>query len=471
MSGREWPASDRTASHPAFAGIPAYCPLVSTPRLNPAHSGANCQASLSAVGRIGDRRRPHPPFMTSPKPGLDALRIDRSSARSGGGGTVWLVVLVLLVLGGGAVWWVWLRPKPVVVRTITARVVASGSGSARTLLNGSGYVTARREATVSSKVTGKVVEVMVEEGLKVEEGQILAKIDSSNAETSLRLAEAQVESARRILEETKPVMDYAESELKRLEGLVAANATSQSEYRKAESEARMLKARLIRQEADLAVAQRQVDQCKQQIDDTIIRAPFAGIVTTKNSQPGEMISPMSAGGGFTRTGICTMVDMASLEIEVDVSESYINRVQAGQPVEATLDAYPEWKIPAKVIAIVPTADRQKATVKVRVGFDKLDPRILPQMGVKVAFRSSGETEAAAPGKSSLVLPKAALRSADGRDIVWVVADGKLERRAVTTALDGDEATITAGLSANEAVVADPAADLTEGMNVIVEKNK
>ena len=141
---------------------------------------------------------------------------------------------------------------------------------------------------------------------------------------------------------------------------------------------------------------------QQQMDDMIIRAPFDGVVTTKDAQPGEMISPVSAGGGFTRTGIGTIVDMNSLEIEIDVNESYINRVEPGQPVEATLDAYPDWKIPCKVIAIIPTADRQKSTVKVRVGFDKLDPRILPEMGVKVAFRRQ---RPAATAGHTVIVPK------------------------------------------------------------------
>ncbi len=214
---------------------------------------------------------------------------------------------------------------------------------------------------------------------------------------------------------------------------------SRSDLAKAEAEAQSQQAKLERQQADVTVAERQVDEWKQQLDDTIIRAPFAGVVTTKDSQPGEMISPMSA-GGFTRTGICTLVDMASLEIEVDVGESFINRVKAGQAVEATLDAYPDWKIPGKVIAIIPTADRQKATVKVRVGFDQLDPRILPQMGVKVAFQSDEPAEPAA-AREALSVPKEAVQRIAGRDVAWVVRDGKAERRAVTVAgSNGNEVT-------------------------------
>src|SRR4030095_10456627 len=209
---------------------------------------------------------------------------------------------------------------------------------------------------------------------------------------SLNLAQARLESAHQSVEETKPNLDFAQRELKRFTDLAATKVVSDSDLRRAEMEARALSGRLIRLTAEIGVAEREVESWKQQLDDTIIRAPFGGVVTSKNAQPGEMISPMSV-GGFTRTGICTIVDMSSLEIEVDVNESFINRIQPQQPVDATLDAYQDWKIPGKVIAIIPTADRQKATVKVRVGFDSLDERILPDMGVKVAFRSTDDAKA------------------------------------------------------------------------------
>lgn len=347
----------------------------------------------------------------------------------------------------------------------TAVVKASATSEQRTLLNASGYVTARRAATVSSKVTAKVVDVLVEEGMKVEANQVLAHLDDSNVRESLQLAEAQLESARRAMEETKPNLAFAKQEQKRFADLVASKATSESEFYKAEAQAKALEATLARQAAEVVVAERQVSTWKQQVDDNIIRAPFAGIVTSKNAQPGEMISPMSAGASFTRTGICTLVDMSSLEIEVDVSESYINRIQPGQPVEATLDAYQDWRIPARVIAIIPTADRQKATVKVRVGFNQLDPRILPDMGVKVAFQSA-EQEGKAAARSNITVPTTAVQRVDGRDIVWVVRDGRVERRAVTiSSTIGDESTVAAGLSSGEDVVIQPSRSLTDGARV------
>jgi HlyD family secretion protein len=406
--------------------------------------------------------------MSSEKAAIDGLRIDRSKS-SPGGRPAWLLPLILVagVLIGLGIWW-FLTPGAIAVETVTARE-QSAAGGPRTLLNASGYVTARRAATVSSKVTGKVVEINVEEGKKVEANQVLARLDSSNVEASLHLAEARLESAHKSVEETKPNLDFAQRELKRFTDLAATKVVSDSDLRRAEMEARALSGRLIRLTAEVGVAEREVESWKQQLDDTIIRAPFGGVVTSKNAQPGEMISPMSV-GGFTRTGICTIVDMSSLEIEVDVNESFINRVQPAQPVQATLDAYSDWRIPAKVIAIIPAADRQKATVKVRVGFDQLDPRILPDMGVKVAFQSTENGEEKSK-RSSIMIPKAAVQRADDRDVVWIARDGRVERRAVTIELTvGDECTISAGLKSGERVVIKPPAEIAEGARVTEKKS-
>jgi RND family efflux transporter MFP subunit len=255
----------------------------------------------------------------------------------------------------------------------------------------------------------------------------------------------------------------AEQELQRQTDLSKAKVATPADFDHASAAALAYKARLEQQQADTAVAERTVAIWQQQLEDTIIRAPFAGIVTSKNAQPGEMISPMSS-GGFTRTGICTIVDMESLEIEIDVNESYINRVEPGQPVEATLDAYPDWKIPCKVIAIIPTADRDKSTVKVRVGFDKLGPRILPEMSVKVAFRGEASAGAAAPAE--VLVPKSAVRREAGRDVVMVVQGGRAERRAITVSGSTEtESALSAGLAAGERVVVDGPKDLADGATV------
>jgi RND family efflux transporter MFP subunit len=405
--------------------------------------------------------------MSSDKATLDGLRIERrASSKSSSASWFILLIVVLLMAGGGHYLWK-NRAASLGVQTVVAKAQSS-NGAAKTLLNASGYVTARRSATVSSKVTGKVTQISVEEGMKVEEGQVLAKLDASNVEASLRLAEAQLAAAKSMVEETKPNLDFARREFTRFTELAKTKVVSDSDLRRAEMEKLALEARLARLTSEITIREREVEQWKQQLDDTIIRAPFGGVVTSKNAQPGEMISPMSV-GGFTRTGICTIVDMKSLEIEVDVNESFINRIQSKQPVEATLDAYSTWKIPAKVIAIIPTADRQKATVKVRVGFDQLDDRILPEMGVKVAFRASAAEQPAAQ-TTTVTIPKDAIVSVENRDIVWVVRDGKVERRAVTVAqTTSDESTIAAGLSGGEKVVVNPASGLKDG-TLVSEKS-
>jgi RND family efflux transporter MFP subunit len=403
--------------------------------------------------------------MSEHKPLIEGLRIERKAApraKPVNWTALVVVVVVLLLLGAGYVWRA--RASAVAVQTAVARESAhGGSGSERTVLNASGYVTARREATVSSKVTGKVTEVLIEEGMKVKEGQVLARLDDSNTKASLDVAVAQLDSARLNLGETVAQLKQANQEFERTTELVKQKISSQSDYDLAESNAKLLQARLERQQRDVTVAERTVAMNQQYLDDMVIRAPFSGVITTKDSQPGEMISPVSAGGGFTRTGIGTVVDMDSLEIEIDVNESYINRVSAGQPVEATLDAYPDWKIPCSVIAIIPTADRQKSTVKVRVGFNHLDPRILPEMSVKVAFHETATNAVASHG---VLVPKSSLHTEDGKDVVFVVANGKAERRAVTVAdMQGDDALVSAGVTSGEEVVVNSPMGLVDGVAV------
>jgi len=404
--------------------------------------------------------------MNSTKPTLDDLRIERRPEKAGSSKS-WLAVAVilLLLLAGAAVWWHG-RAEAVEVRTVSARASGGGGGSSaeRTILNASGYVTARRQATVSAKVTGKVIEVDIEEGMKVKESQILAKLDDSNIRTGLDVAQAQLDSTRLSLEETRAQLKQADLAYVRTTELAKQKVSSQADLETAESDAMMLRARIRRQEMDITAGQRQVALWNQQIEDMVIRAPFDGVVTTKNAQPGEMISPNSAGGGFTRTGICTIVDMNSLEIELDVNESYINRVEPAQPAEAALDAYPDWKIPCKVIAIIPTADRQKATVKVRVGFDKLDPRILPDMAVKVAFRETADAPKAVT--RAVIVPKSALQNLGGQDMIFTVENGRAQRRQVTVSeAQGDDAVLSAGVEAGEKVIVEAPASLKAGAAV------
>ena len=401
--------------------------------------------------------------MSSAKPSLEGLRIERSAEpkpqpQLWKAGLVLGILLLAVVIG--AFWWR-SDSNAVKVHTAIARD-ATSNGGGQTILNASGYVTARRQATVSSKVTGKVTEVLIEEGRKVKEGQVLARLDDSNVKANLDVAQAQLASAQAALAETEAQLKNADQEFQRTTELAKQHIASQSDLDLAESNAKALQAHLAQQKLDVIVAERQVAMWQQQMDDMIIRAPFDGVITTKDAQPGEMISPVSAGGGFTRTGIGTIVDMNSLEIEIDVNESYINRVEPGQPVEATLDAYPDWKIPCKVIAVIPTADRDKSTVKVRVAFDRLDPRILPDMSVKVGFHGNSSL----PAGHLVMIPKNAVLSRDGRDVVFTVRDGRAERRAVSVSdTQGDDSVLSAGVVAGDKVVVDASANLQDGMAV------
>ncbi len=406
--------------------------------------------------------------MVSEKPSLDDLRIDRSDAEAGTGrGRLWAILAVIALLGLAGWWWL-ARPRPAEVRTAAAQVREGGSAAAAgAVLNASGYVTARRQATVSSKITGKVMEVLVEEGMEIREGQVLARLDDSIARKELALAEARLNAQRRGLTETEVRLREAKLNQGRMRRLQEQGVTPQAQTDTADAEVDSLAARLDVGRQEVTVAEREVALRRQDVEDTVIRAPFSGVAVSKDAQPGEMISPVSAGGGFTRTGICTLVDMRSLEIEVDVNESYIQRVRPGQKATATLDAYPDWRIPSRVIMPVPTADRQKATVRVRLAFEALDPRILPDMGVKVAFLGDEPAAGAAPARV-VVIPRAAVRKDGGRDVVFVVRGEKVERLAVTLSpAPGDEAVVISGLGGGEQVVVEGPAELKDGDPVFV----
>jgi len=403
------------------------------------------------------------------KKDLDALRIDRSATGSRRP-RVWrrLVIIALLLIGAGAtsLWWFG-RNRGESVRTIRVReqVVAAPGGA--TVLNASGYVTARRRATVASKITGRLTAVHVEEGLPVSSGQVLARLDDAAHRAALALTESRLEAAGRAIRETEAQLELARKTLKRTRRLVEAGIVDREKLDEGETEVETYEARLALEQQQVVVVQREVGLRRTELDDTVIRAPFDGVVVSKDAQPGEMVSPNSAGGGFTRTGICTIVDMGSLEIEVDVNESYISRVRAGQTVEAVLDAYPDWRIPGKVITTIPTADRQKATVLVRIGFDELDPRILPEMGIKVAFREQ-ETAAPTAPERRLLVPFAALHEDGGRNTVFLVSDGRVERRVVTVGgTTDDQVIVQTGLRAGEEVIVDGPDNLREGDRVSI----
>jgi RND family efflux transporter MFP subunit len=406
--------------------------------------------------------------MTSPlHKNLDALRIDRSERPPRRAGRYLVLAGLALALVAAALAWRVFGPAAAsVVQVAAVRTEAGGPGGGA-VLNATGYVTARRRATVSAEITGRVAEVNVEEGLAVEKGHVVARLDDATYRAALDLAGSSLTAAERTVEETRARLALAELTLDRARRLVREGVAQQEELDRASTEVAALRARAGVEEQRVVVAQREVELRRTELAKTVIRAPFAGVVISKDAQPGEMVSPAAAGGGFTRTGLCTIVDMSSLEIEVEVNESYIARVRSGQRVLASLDAYPDWRIPAHVITTIPAADRQKATVLVRAGFDELDPRILPDMGIKVAFLEDRTAEAGTTRARTFV-PRAALRQDEGRDVVFVVTGERAERRAVTAgAASADEVEVLAGLAGGEQVVVEGPAGLSDGARVRV----
>ena len=401
---------------------------------------------------------------------LKQLRIDRDEAPARARGRLLAAGVVVLLLVASGLWFFVGRQAKPVVRTAVARAVSQGSG-AGAVLDASGYVTARRQATVSAKITGKVTEVTIEEGMRVKEGEILARLDDTEASAALALARAQLAAARSQLGEIRAMLEQAERDYTRQQDLLRRQLVSEQSMDAALAQRDALRAKLGSAEEGVRVAQESVRVADVQMDNTVIRAPFAGVVVAKSAQPGEMISPISAGGGFTRTGIGTIVDMDSLEIQVDVNESFINLVTAGQPVEATLNAYPDWKIPGSVIAIIPTADRSKATVKVRVALGSKDSRIVPDMGVRVAFQGAAGTRPTAPEPGVLV-PAEAVRGDAASAVVFVVAGEKVERRSVTLGRTvGPNRQVLSGVRDGERVVLAPPESLKDGDGIrLAEKS-
>ena len=398
---------------------------------------------------------------------LDSLRIERAPEPTAKGSNPvyrWFLVAVLAIAAiAGA--YALLRDSAIEVETATAVAAPAAGGGGAAVLNASGYVVARRQSTVSSKVTGRVDEVLIEEGMSVKEGQLLARLDATTTRPVHALAQRQLEAARKNLEEVEVRMAEAERNLRRMQQLRTDKLVSELQLDQAQSEYAALSARLEALKSEVQVAEGAVRVRAQDLDDLLVRAPFDGVVVSKDAQPGEMVSPISAGGGFTRTGIATIVDMDSREIEVDVNEAFINRVKANQKTEAVLDAYPDWIIPSHVINIVPTADRQKATVRVRIAFDELEPRILPDMGVKVSFLEDRGQEAVA-ARAAVRVPSAAVIKDGETSYVWRVIDGEVERVAVRTGGERDgQIELLSGVSAGDVVVAAPAEGLVEGASV------
>ncbi len=405
----------------------------------------------------------------SPVPDLGSLRIDEGQRKGGKTGKILgfaSAALGLAVLIAGAAFA--LRSQKPVVEVAQAQKAEAGGRAA--LLNASGYVTPRRRATIAAKITGRVTGVFFDEGTHVREGQLLSTLDDSDAKRALDSARADRDSAQAAIADFQVQLRNAEIVLGRAEKLQKAGVQTQEALDNASTAADSLKAKIDLAKRQVVGAEARISVAQQAVDNCTIRAPFEGTVVSKDAQVGEMVSPISAGGGFTRTGIATIVDMNSNEIEVDVNETYIARVEPGQPVTAILDAYPDWEIPSRVRTIIPSADRQKATVKVRISFVKLDPRILPDMGIKVTFLGREvETKKGELAPSALV-PKDAVREENGKKIVFLLKNDHVERRAVTTGgMRGDVAEILAGLAAGDTVVVKGPENLRDGQAVEIKK--
>jgi len=398
---------------------------------------------------------------------LNRLKIDQNLKRSSLTGwksfLLFLCLILFLVIG----WFFWSKNR---IESVTITEVMQVSNQQQSaILNASGYVTPRQRATVAAKITGQVSELFVDEGMKVQKDQILAKLDSTDAQRELDVARADENAANASVADLKVNRDEAERNLQRLQRLFDKKMISEQELDSAQTALDSLDARIesVLKQAETTKARLKVYE--QNLDNYTIRAPFAGIVVSKDAQIGEMVSPVSAGGGYTRTGIATIVDMDSLEIEVDINESYIARVIVGQKVKATLDAYPDWKIPASVRTVIPTADRQKATVKVRITFDALDPKILPDMGIKVAFLEDKKQEDDSI-HPLLSLKSSAVLKNDDISHVFVYGSGVIERREIKTGSSKDDITeVLSGLNAGDKVVDKPSDRLKDGMKVKIQK--
>ena len=406
---------------------------------------------------------------------IHQLRIDRSEREPTGAShrVLWLSgAIAALVIAAAAVFLL-TRGRAIAVSEATA-VAASAASQPAAILQATGYVTAEREATVSSQISGQLSKIYFEEGEHVHRGQVLARLDDSAQRAALDQANAQLAAAQAQLRQYQVQLGQARRDFARDQALVGQHLVSEQEFETARTQAATLAAQVLTQGRAVAVARAGVQAARVQEDYTIVHAPFTGVVVDKAAQMGEMISPIFGGGGFTQTGVATIVDMSSLEVDVDVNEAYIHRVRPSQPAVAVLDAYPDWNIPAHVIAIVPTADKSKATVKVRVAFQQLDPRILPDMGVRVSFLQEATAQAggaaAALPAGTVWVPASAVVQRDGRPVVFVVQGDKAHAAAVTPGESAGDLRAVQGIASGAAVVQSPPARLSDGARVTVKSD-
>lgn len=397
---------------------------------------------------------------------LNELKLAHEQAPAPRHWTKILLILIFLGIVAGIVCgWLYFREKANLVELRVAKVMPIPAQNQVSVLDATGYVTARRIATVSSNITGRITEVLIEEGQYVEAGQILARLDPIDAQAQQRLNEAQLAAARSTLVGLQAQLQHAENDARRQQELAAKKFIGQAQLEQSLSQRDALRAQVETARNNVTVADSQTKIAQNSLANTSVKAPFSGVIIAKSAQPGEIVSPLSAGGGFTRTGIGTLVDMNSLEIEINVNESYIGRVEPKMPVEAVLNAYPDVRIPAEVIAVIPTADRNKATVRVRIGFKAKDKRIVPEMGVKVSFLNAKVTSTAL--EQGVLIPPSAVFKQDGKTLVMVIsAEHKIERRQIELGkvIQGNQQ-VLAGLAANDSIALEPNPSLLTGQQV------
>jgi RND family efflux transporter MFP subunit len=402
------------------------------------------------------------------QPDLSSLKIDDRSRRPGKTGRRlgWLAAALAGCASLVGLLLVFRSHRPAVEVATAQPAMDAGAGAS---LMASGYVTPRRRATVAAKMTGLVKRIFAEEGLRVSTDQVLAELDCSQPRASLASAIADRDATAATIADLQVQLGNAKRELKRAQQLRLAGINTVQALDSALTTHASLSSRIALAQQQIRAATARISVVQQDVKNCTVRSPFDGIVVSRDAQLGEMVSPVSAGGGFTRTGIATVVDMQSIEIEVDVNEAYIARVKPGQKTIATLDAYPQWKIPSTVRTVIPTADRQTATVKVRVAFDQLDPRILPDMGVKVAFLDDAAGENQGSDAKALI-PRSAVREDAGKEIVFLVTQQRLERRTVSLGANrGDEVEVMAGISPGDVFVVGGGTGLREGQRVTVKQ--
>ncbi len=404
---------------------------------------------------------------------LKQLRIDSSQREDSGAASRWpwitgLVALALGLIGGGAWYFLGGRTFEVQAATATAPTVNGGDTA---VLQATGYVTARREATVSAQITGTLVEVLIEEGEHVADGQVLARLDDTAQKATLAQAQAQTSVAQATLAQYQAQLAQAQRDLSRAQDLVGRHLVSQQSLEDAQTQVKSLTAQTDAQRKQIDLALAEVKAARVQLDYCTVRAPFAGVVIAKNAQVGEIVSPFSAGGGFTRTGVGTIVDMDSLEVDVDVNEAYINRVQPDQPAQAVLDAYPNWTIPAHVIAVIPTADKSKATVKVRIALNQKDSRVLPDMGARVSFLEDTRKNAAIAPLAGVLIPASSIVQRDGQSVVFMIDGTHVRQRSVTPGQTYSDLRLVEGISTGTQLVKQPPAEMENGTRVTFAAGK